>query len=142
MFYLELKSVHIISVIAWFAGLFYIFRLYVYHRQNSDNNEVSKIFSMMERRLLCFIITPASILTLLSGAGLITLNPAYLEQKWLWLKIFFVALLLTYQFLSWFTYRRFLKGQFILSEKQCRCINEWPTLVLIVVVCLVVLKPW
>lgn len=142
MYYLEFKAVHIISVIAWFAGLFYIFRLYVYHRQNSENKEACKIFSMMECRLLYFIITPASILTLLSGAGLITLNPAYLEQKWLWLKLFFVGLLLTYQFLSWFTYRRFQNAQFVLSEKQCRYINEWPTLVLIVVVFLVVLKPW
>jgi len=140
--YLELKAIHIISVIAWFAGLFYIFRLYVYHRQNSANDDVSKIFSLMERRLLYFIITPASILTLLSGGYLITLNTAYLGQKWLWLKLLFVGFLLAYQFLSWLTYLRFEKGQFILSEKQCRCINEWPTLVLVVVVFLVVLKPW
>lgn len=142
MYYLELKAIHIISVIAWFAGLFYIFRLYVYHRQNSENKEACKIFSTMEYKLLCFIITPASILTTVTGTGLVTMNPSYLEQKWLWLKILFVVFLLTYQFISWMTFLRFEKGQFILSEKQCRCINEWPTIVLVVVVFLVVLKPW
>lgn len=142
MYYLELKAIHIISVIAWFAGLFYIFRLYVYHRQNNENKEACNIFSTMERKLLCFIITPASVLAIMTGTWLVSLNPAYLEQKWLWLKVLFVGLLLSYQLLSWVTYLRFEKGQFMLSEKQCRCINEWPTVVLIVVVFLVVLKPW
>lgn len=140
--YLELKALHIISVVAWFAGLFYIFRLFVYHRQNTNVASNCAMLTTMQRRLLCAIIFPANIMTVLSGAGLVTANPNFLVQTWLWAKISLVILLLIYQLLAWRTFRRFSRGDFYLSEKACRVLNEVPTLLLIGIVSLVILKPW
>lgn len=140
--YLGIKSFHIIFVVAWFAGLFYIFRLFVYHRQRSQNLEICDLLCTMERRLLHFIVFPASALTILSGIGMLYLNGSFLQQKWLWLKLILVFALMTYQGLSYWTYVHFRKRDFFLSEKACRFANEIPTLLLIGIVILVVLKPW
>ncbi len=141
-FYLTLKSLHLISMVAWFAGLFYIFRLFVYHRMQHSSVEVCGLLSQMERRLISFIILPASLATLLFGLSLLALNPSLLNRSWLWLKLFLVISLFGYQWLAAHTRQRFFRGEFYLSEKSCRMINEFPTLVLIIVVLLAVLKPW
>lgn len=140
--YLELKALHIISVVAWFAGLFYIFRLFVYHHQNSANGPSCQMLSTMERRLLYAIIFPANAMTLLSGTALVSASTGFLAQNWFWAKISLVVFLLLYQLLAWRTFCRFRRGDFYLSEKACRVINEIPTVLLIGIVFLVVLKPW
>lgn len=136
-----LKALHIISVVCWFAGLFYIFRLFVYHRQKCEDGNVTALLHVMERRLLKAIIFPASITTLLSGLSLVSRHPYVLSQPWFWGKMFLILLLLGYQALAWRTCSRFREGHFDLSERSCRIINEIPTLVLIGAVFLVVLKP-
>lgn len=136
-----LKALHIISVVCWFAGLFYIFRLFVYHRQKSEDGSVAALLHVMERRLLKAIILPASITTLLSGLSLISQHPYVLFQPWFWGKMFLILLLLCYQALAWRTCSRFRDGRFDLSERACRIINEVPTIVLIGAVLLVVLRP-
>ncbi len=140
--YLILKSLHLISMVAWFAGLFYIFRLFVYHRMKKDSREACELLEVMERKLLSYIILPASIATAFFGTWLLALNPALLKGTWIWIKLGLVAGLLGYQVLSGVTRKRFLKKDFYLSEKACRMINELPTLILIAVVFLAVLKPW
>jgi putative membrane protein len=127
--------------VAWFAGLFYIFRLFVYHRQNSGKGEVAALFSLMEGRLLKAIILPASLSTLGFGLALLHVNSALLREPWIWIKLFLVLLLFGYQGLSHWVHRRFRAGDFVLTEKHCRIINEFPTLILIAVVFLAVLKP-
>lgn len=139
--YLEFKALHIISVVAWFAGLFYIFRLFVYHRQNTANPHCCDMLTTMERRLLCAIIFPANVMTILSGVSLACINTAFLSQPWFWAKLSFVVFLLGYQLLAWRTYRRFHQRDYYLSEKSCRFINEVPTVILMAIVFLVVLKP-
>lgn len=88
------------------------------------------------------IIFPAGTATILSGIGMLFLNKIFLEQTWLWLKLLLVLALLIYQFFSYWTYSRFLKRDFFLSERYCRIINEVPTLLLIAIALLVVIKPW
>ena len=140
--YLAIKSLHIISIVAWFAGLFYIFRLFVYHRKSSSNAEICELLCTMERRLLQVIIFPASTIAILSGIVLLNFNRVFLEQKWLWLKLLLVFGILIYQVFSCWTYSCFRRQIFFLSERSCRFINEIPTLLLIAIVILVVLKPW
>jgi putative membrane protein len=140
--YLEVKALHIITVVAWFAGLFYIFRLFVYHRKSHANEDVCAVLSIMERKLLRYICLPAMIAVLATGTILVALMPVFMTQKWFWIKIALVALLLAYQGLAELTYQRFSEGRFFLSEKECRFINEFPTLVLMGAVLLVVLKPF
>lgn len=129
-------------MVAWFAGLFYIFRLFVYHRIRHTSTEVCELLSLMEKRLLSFIVLPASLATLFFGLSLLALNPSLLERPWLWIKLCLVISLFGYQWLATYTRRKFSHGDFFLTEKNCRLINEFPTLVLIVVVLLAVLKPW
>lgn len=139
--YLWIKSLHIIFMVAWFAGLFYIFRLFVYHVKHRENQSMTEAYSVMEKKLLYAISHPAMLLTLGFGIWMIVLNPLLLKQAWLHAKLGAVALLIAYQIFSGITFRRFKKGDYFLSEKACRWINEVPTLLLVTIVFLVVLKP-
>jgi putative membrane protein len=142
MLYPAIKAMHLISMVAWFAGLFYIFRLFVYHRNRCHSEEACELLGIMETKLLRYIVLPASIATICFGIWLLTLNPALLSRSWLWGKLLLVAALLGYQALAWHTRRMFSLGNFYLSERACRAINEVPTLLLIGIVFLAVLKPW
>jgi len=139
--YLWFKAFHIIFMVAWFAGLFYIFRLFVYHAKFQKEAELCKAYSLMERKLLYAIMHPAMLLTFLFGFGMLWLNPVLLQQKWFHVKLGLVALLLGYQIFAGITHKRFKRGNFFLSETSCRIINEVPTLILIGAVLLVIFKP-
>ncbi len=141
MNYLWLKSFHIISLVAWFAGLFYIFRLFVYHVKFRDQSEVSTAYTLMEWRLIYLVTHPAMLLTLLSGFLLVTVNPSVLRAPWFHAKMGLVLLLIAYQIFAGITHARFARGNFFLSERLCRIINEVPTLLLIGIVILAVVKP-
>lgn len=140
-FYLWLKAFHLIAMVAWFAGLFYIFRLFVYHVKFKDRPELGQAYGLMERKLLYVIMYPAMLMTVLFGILLISLNPSVLRAGWFHLKLFAVLLLVAYHIFSSVVHRRFSKGNFFLSERACRLLNEVPTLILIVVVILAVVKP-
>lgn len=138
--YLYLKSFHIISMVAWFAGLFYIFRLFVYHVKNKDNPQIAKVFETMERKLLYMIMHPAMFLTIFFGVEMLIKNPEILKASWFHIKLLLVLLLIGYQLFSGHVTKRFAKGDFFISQKICRLINEVPTILLIGIVLLVVLK--
>jgi putative membrane protein len=141
MLYLWIKAFHIIFMVAWFAGLFYIFRLFVYHVKFKEDPKMAEVDSTMEKKLLYMISHPAMGATLGFGIWMLVLNPDLLKQPWMHLKLSAVLLLMAYQFFSGITFRRFRKGHYFLSEKACRVINEVPSLLLIVIVLLVILKP-
>ena len=142
MVYLWLKAFHLISMVAWFAGLFYIFRLFVYHVKYRDQENMRLAYVQMERKLLYIIMHPAMLLTVLLGILLIALNPAVLRAPWFHVKLLAVLGLIGYQIFAGITAKRFARGDFFLSEKACRLINEVPTLLLILIVIMVVVKPW
>lgn len=140
--YLVLKSIHIISIVSWFAGLFYIFRLFVYHVQKRDSAETSAVFEVMERKLLRIIMNPAMILTYITGIWILVLNPDWLHMGWIYVKLCFVFLVTWYHHFALKVWKRFAKKDFFLSEKACRMYNEIPTLCLIIIVFMVILKPF
>lgn len=140
MDYSLIKALHFIFVVSWFAGLFYIFRLYVYHIENWQSLEIHALLSTMERKLLNFITTPAMILSLGFGLYMLTINPALLQMPWMHIKLTFVVVLLGYHGYSYFVYSMLKRRQKILTSKACRMINEVPTVVLVVVGILVFLK--
>ena len=142
MIYLWLKAFHIIFMVAWFAGLFYIFRLFVYHTKFKDQEGMRQAYALMERKLLYIIMHPAMLLTLLLGIMLIALNPSVMRAPWFHVKLLGVALLIAYQIFAGITAKRLARGDFFLSEKACRIINEVPTILLITIVIMVVVKPW
>ena len=145
MSYDVLKALHIIFVVTWFAGLFYIARLFVYHRESADRPEnehkiLHEQFGLMESRLMNVITTPSAILTLIFGITLLYKNPSLLSTDYMWVKLGFVATLYAYQIYMMVLTKRFKDTGNILTGMRFRFINEYPTIVLIAVVFLIVLK--
>jgi putative membrane protein len=139
--YLWVKAWHVIAVIAWYAGLFYIFRLYVYHVQNRDDRAVTATLEVMERRLMRAIMTPAMVIAIALGVTMLVQNPALLTMPWMHAKLGAVAFLLGYHGLASWTRKKFAAGDYVFSETACRWINEVPTVLLLVIVIAVIVRP-
>jgi protoporphyrinogen IX oxidase len=143
--YLWFKTLHIVGVVVWFAGLFYLVRLFIYHREAEElepslRQAFQQQYALMERRLANIITTPGMVVAVVCAAGLLSVNPAWLQQGWMHAKLAFVAALLVYH---WFCYRlmgQLQQGQCHWSGRQLRALNELPTLLLVIVVMLVVFK--
>ena len=141
-FYLLFKSLHLISVISWMAGLLYLPRIFVYHAENSSEKKTSEIFKTMERKLFFYIMTPAMILSWIFGVILIhSIGFQQIGQTWMVLKIILVIILTLYHFYLGKILAQFKIDQNIHSHKYYRIINEIPTLFLILIVFVVVFKP-
>ncbi len=141
-YYLLFKSLHLISVISWMAGLLYLPRIFVYHSQNIDEIKTSEIFKVMERKLYFYIMTPAMSLSWLFGLLLIhSIGFEQLGQTWMVLKIVFVLLLTLYHFYLGKILNQFNINQNKRSHKFYRYINEIPTILLILIVFVVIFKP-
>ena len=141
-YYLLFKSLHLISVISWMAGLLYLPRIFVYHSQNIDEIKTSEIFKVMERKLYFYIMTPAMSLSWLFGLLLIhSVGFEQLGETWMVLKIVFVLLLTLYHFYLGKILNQFNINQNKRSHKFYRYINEIPTILLILIVFVVIFKP-
>lgn len=141
-----LKALHIIFVVSWFAGLFYIVRLFIYHTEAQAKPELekeilSKQFTEMEKKLWWIITTPAMILTIVFGTWMIVLNSEhYLQAAWMHVKLGFVALLLIYHFVCQKILNDLKNGKFNWKSNGLRLWNEVATLALVAIVFIVVLK--
>ena len=141
-FYLLFKSLHLISVISWMAGLLYLPRIFVYHAENSSEKKTSEIFKTMERKLFFYIMTPAMILSWIFGVILIHITGLQqIGQTWMVLKIIFVIILTIYHLYLGRILAQFKIDQNSHSHKFYRLINEIPTLLLILIVFVVIFKP-
>ena len=140
--YLLFKSLHLIAVISWMAGLLYLPRIFVYHVENKDKKEATDIFEVMENRLFFYIMRPAMILTWIFGLILIYLNGIEIfSQLWMQLKIVLVILLSAYNDYLGKCLLSLKNNSNIRSAKFFRIINEIPTIMLIFIVFLVIFKP-
>ena len=140
--YLLFKSLHLIAVISWMAGLLYLPRIFVYHVENIIDKNTSSIFKVMERKLYFYIMTPAMILTWVFGLILISsLGFEVLFTTWIKLKLLLVVLLTLYHFYLSKLLNDFKMDQNIKSSKFFRIINEVPTILLVLIVFIVVFKP-
>ena len=141
-YYLLFKSLHLISVISWMAGLLYLPRIFVYHSGPLESSETEKIFKLMEKRLFFYIMNPAMILSWLFGVLLVqTIGLENLTQIWLQLKLTMVLLLTIYHFFLFYCLKNFTQNNNKYSPKFYRVINEVPTLLLISIIFVVVFKP-
>ena len=143
--YLWFKSLHIVGVVVWFAGLFYLVRLFIYHREAASlepplRQAFETQYALMERRLANIITTPGMVVAVVCAAGLLSVNPAWLQQGWMHAKLAFVAALLAYHAFCYRLMGRLQRGECGWSGRQLRALNELPTLLLVVVVMLVVFK--
>jgi len=135
-----LKAFHVIAVIAWMAGIFYLPRLFVYHAGSSIGSEKSETFKVMEQRLLTAIMTPAMIATWVLGLSLAAISGLW-SDHWLMAKVGLVVLMTLFQ--AWLVARArdFLRDKNRVSARTYRIANELPTLLLIAIVILVIIKP-
>ena len=140
--YLVLKALHLIFVVTWFAGIFYLPRLFVYHSTAED--QVSKDrFVVMETKLYRLIMNPSMIITLVLGIWMLALNWAgYSSQVWIWVKIVLIVALVGYHHYCLGIIKAFTRGEVRHSEKFFRIFNEFPVLILVSVIFLAVLKPF
>ena len=143
--YLLFKSIHLIAVISWMAGLLYLPRIFVYHSeaiQNNKSEDLIETFKVMERRLLIYIMNPAMILSWIFGVLLIhTIGLDNFGFFWLQLKLVFVIILTIYHFFLFQCLKKFAENTNAFSPRFYRIINEIPTLLLIGIILVVVFKP-
>ena len=143
--YLLFKSIHLIAVISWMAGLLYLPRIFVYHSEAAQNNkseDLIETFKVMERRLLVYIMNPAMIVSWIFGVLLIhTIGMDNFGSIWLQLKLVFVIILTIYHFFLFQCLRKFAENRNNYSPKFYRIINEIPTVLLIGILLVVVFKP-
>ena len=140
--YLLFKSLHLIAVISWMAGLLYLPRIFVYHVENLKDKNTSSVFKIMERKLYFYIMIPAMILTWVFGLILISsLGFEVLSAAWIKLKLLLVILLTLYHFYLSKLLSDFNLDQNTKSSKFFRIINEVPTILLILIVFIVIFKP-
>jgi protoporphyrinogen IX oxidase len=139
-YYLWIKAFHVIAVIAWMAGLFYLPRLFVYHATAEIGSAKSETFKVMERRLLKAIMTPAMVASWVLGLALIHILDGF--PGWLAVKLAAVVPLTAFHLLLARYVRQFAEDQRPKTERCFRIINEAPTLLMIVIVIMVVVKPF
>ena len=143
--YLWFKTLHIVGVVVWFAGLFYLVRLLIYHVEAAElEPTVKKAFegqyTLMERRLANIITTPGMILAVSMAVGLLITQPSWLNQTWMQAKLALVAGLIAYHIFCYRLMGQLNRGECSWSGRQLRALNELPTLFLVLVVMLVVFK--
>lgn len=145
MAYSWFKAFHIIGFVVWFAGLFYLVRLFIYHVEANQEPEPARTilknqYQIMEKRLYSIITTPGMLLTVAMALGLLTTEPEVLKQTWLHVKLGFVALLLGYHHYCKRLMKQLAVDECRWSSQQLRALNEAPSLMLVVIVLLAVFK--
>jgi putative membrane protein len=141
MLYLWIKALHVVSIIAWMAGMLYLPRLFVYHAEAEPGSRQSETFKVMERRLLRGIINPAMIMAFLTGAYL-AIEAGWFREGWFHGKLTLVILMTAvHGFLSRWR-RQFERDQNVHSAKFYRVVNEVPTVLMLGIVILVIVKPF
>ena len=145
MDYLNVKALHIIFIVTWFAGLFYIVRLFIYQTEaqlkpDPEKTILSDQLAIMARRLWLGITWPSAILTLVFGSWLLFLQPGWLQQPFMHIKLSFVFFLYLYHFACHYLYKKLQKGETKYTSNQLRIWNEVATLFLVAIVFLIVVK--
>ena len=139
------KAFHLIGVVVWFAGLFYLVRLFIYHVEAEAEPEPARTilknqYQIMEKRLYNIITTPGMLVTVAMAIGLLSTEPEVLKMGWLHVKLLFVALLIGYHFYCGRLMKQLEAGECKWGSKQLRALNEAPTLMLVSIVMLAVFK--
>ena len=136
-----IKSLHLIAIISWMVGLLYLPRLFVYHNESKQRSGLDQTFLIMEYRLYHYIMNPALILTSLFGSYLLYQSQYLLNENYFLLKSILVFLLIVFHVYLYFLYKDFKKGYRFKTTKFYRIVNEIPTVLMIIVIILIFVKP-
>ncbi|MFQ3326052.1 MAG: putative membrane protein [Salibacteraceae bacterium] len=145
MYFLYTKALHLIFIVTWFAGLFYIVRLFIYHteaqkKEDSEKTILSSQFDIMEKRLWFGITWPSAVLVLISAAVMLYHSPYYLTQPFMQVKLTFVLGLYLYHLYIHKIYKEIQSGLFKMSSKKLRVFNEIATVFLVAIVFIIILR--
>ncbi len=145
MAYFWFKALHIVGIVCWFAGLFYLPRLFVYHAEAYEQPEPAQTvlkqqYQIMEKRLYSIIMTPAMVLTVAMAIGLVTTEPEVLKQPWMHIKLACVLLLIGYHHYCKRIMKKLAADECAMTGQQFRWFNEFPTVFFVIVVLLAVFK--
>lgn len=145
MTYLWFKAFHIVGIVAWFAGMFYLPRLFVYHAEANEQPETARTilqqqYQIMEKRLYRIIMTPAMVLTVAMAIGMVVIAPELLKDTWLHVKLALVLVLIGYHHFCGRLMKEMAAGKFRFTGQQFRWFNEFPTVLFVLVVLLAVFK--
>lgn len=145
MAYLWFKALHIVGVVAWFAGMFYLPRLFVYHAEANEQPEAVRTilqqqYQIMEKRLYRIIMMPALVLTVTMAIGMLVLAPDLIHDTWLQVKLGLVLVLIAYDHVCSRLIKEMAAGKFRFTGQQFRWFNEFPTVLFVIVVLLAVFK--
>ncbi len=140
-YYRWILAFHIVGVLSWMAMLFYLPRLFVYHRENYDKLEFIEVVKIQEYKLYKYIGTPAMWAVIISGVAMIMLNSALMSQGWFHIKLFSLVLLIIYSFSLDYHRKRLADNSSYKSGKFFRYYNEVPTILAIIIVAMVIVKP-
>ena len=141
MFYDIIKSLHIVAVISWMVGLLYLPRLYVYHNETKNNSDMDTTFLKMEYRLYNYIMNPALLVSFLLGLYLLYENKYLLYENYFLIKFFLILILMLFHLYLNSLYKDFKKGYRNKKTKFYRIINEIPTILMILIILLIIVKP-
>ena len=141
MFYDIIKSLHLVAVISWMVGLLYLPRLFVYHNEAERNSEIDSTFLKMEYRLYNYIMNPALIVSILFGFYLLYENKYLLYENYFLIKLLMVLILVLFHLYLNSLYKDFKKGYRNKKTKFYRILNEVPTILMIIVILLIIVKP-
>lgn len=137
-----LRALHILAVMSWMAGLLYLPRLFVYHAESEVGSEKSETFKVMEKRLMRYIMSPASIAAWVFGLLMLWAVPALLEQGWIHVKLTGVILMTGFHHACMAWWRKFERDENTKSAKFFRIANEVPTVLMILIVIMAVVQPF
>ncbi|MFN3430902.1 MAG: protoporphyrinogen oxidase HemJ [Candidatus Sericytochromatia bacterium] len=136
-----LIALHLVAVISWMAGMLYIWRLYVYHAMATEN-AVRETFQVMERKLLTYITTPAMIVSLITGVVMLVMSPLLMKQPWMHIKLTLLIGMFASHGMASAYRKKLLANPTVKSDKFFRVMNEVPTVLMILIVIAVVVKPF
>jgi len=141
-YYTWILAFHVMSFTSWMAMLFYLPRLFIYHREHADNEAFGEVVKIQEYKLYAYIGLPAMWATILSGSFMLYLNPAIFQSgMWMYIKLLFLLLLIAYSFSLNTIRKKLIIDPYYKSGKAFRIYNEVPTLLMIFIVIMVVVKP-
>ena len=139
--FLWIKSLHLLAVMTWMAGVFYIYRLFAFHAARRAAPDATSLLRVMERRLLVVVMWPGAAASIALGVALLAMRPDYMAQHWFQAKLVAVVGMVAFNAHAEYTARRFARDEYFLTEGQSRLMHLVPTVLLGVIVVMVVVRP-
>ncbi|HLA90996.1 MAG TPA: CopD family protein [Gemmatimonadaceae bacterium] len=142
MTYLWLKTFHVLAVITWMAGAFYIFRIVAYHTKHREQRETAAVFREMERKMLLIVMRPGAAVTVALGIAMLVSKPELLAHRWMHVKLAAVLGMLAFHGYAEWAAAHVARDQYVLTERRARLLHIVPTVLLGLIVAMVIVKPF